>query len=242
MAGLFLPLLIALPLGALFLHRLRLSMLPAPNEEDDPYWWPESRRITSIFLRFTGGLKAEPTFVYVYVDNETRMGGLWGVVGSLRTIDWRNCSEVQVNATHWRTQSNTPWGLRQADYYVCRETASLVLLVETSYALNQTLDVLDWYWEQINYYGVDPDARVVVGLQNGTRCRMLWNVTSILNVMWLWMKYTEWLTKKERTVTFVLCQPCTVLLQQEHGNDVAPRIRVQTGAFRTLLRFDARCP
>jgi len=160
----------------------------------------------------------------------------------LRTIDWRNFSEAQVNATHWRTESNTPWGMRQADYYVRSENGSLILIVDTSYELNQTMDVLDWYWEQINYNGLDQNARVVVGLQNGTIARMAWNVSSIPNVTWVWMKYREWVTGDERTITFVLCQPCTVLLQREHGNDVAPKVSVRTGSFQTLVRFDAQCP
>jgi hypothetical protein len=176
------------------------------------------------------------------VDDETRFGGFWGVVGGLRTIDCRNFSQAQLNATHWRSQSRTPWGLRQVDFHVCSEHDSLVLVVNTSYQLNQTMNVLDWYWEQINYYGVDQNARVVVGLQNNTTRRMAWNVTSIPDVTWLWMKYREWVSGQERTVTFILCQPCTILLQREHGNDVAPQIRVQNGSFQTLVRFDAQCP
>jgi hypothetical protein len=35
--------------------------------------------------------------------------------------------------------------LRQTDYHVCNESGSLVLVVDTWYELNQTMDVLDWY-------------------------------------------------------------------------------------------------
>jgi hypothetical protein len=243
-AALLFVLLVVLPLAVVLLQRPQLQTPQEPNEENDAYWWPQSRTVRSLFLRFSAPQKArkEPTFVYVYVDHENRFGGFWGLVGGLRTIDWQNFSEAQLNATHWRTQSRTPWGLRQVDFHVCSEHGSLVLLVNTSYQLNQTMDVLDWYWEQINYYGVDQNARVVVGLQNNTTCRMAWNVTSIPDVTWLWMKYREWVGGQERTVSFMLCQPCTIFLQREHGNDVAPQIRVQNGSFQTIVRFDAQCP
>jgi hypothetical protein len=240
--ALFVVFLSVLPLAAFVLVGPPFQGSQGPSEQQDPYWWPESRTISSIFLRFTSGRKTEPTFVYLYVNQENRMGGLWGVIGAMRTIDWLNFSEAQLNATHWRTQSRTPWGLRQADYTVRSENGSLELVVDTSYELNQTMDVLDWYWEQINHNGTDLNARLAFGLQDGSTVRMAWNVTTIPNVVWLWMKYREWTSAKERTIIFVLCQPCTILLQREHGNDVAPRMNVRNGSFRTVVRFDARCP
>jgi hypothetical protein len=77
-AVLLFPLLVVLPLAALLLQRLQVQTPQEPSEEQDPYYWPRSERISSIFLRSTGASKSEPTFVWVHVKDECRMGGLWG--------------------------------------------------------------------------------------------------------------------------------------------------------------------
>jgi len=166
------------------------------------------------------------------------MGGLWGVIGTLRTINCWNYIENIVNQSHWFNRSHTPWGTRQADFYVHNGTLELI----TKYALNQTMPVLDWYWEQCNCWGVDKNARLVFGLCDNAVTEMKWRITNVPYVRWVWMKYTEWMTGKMRTVLFIFSQTCTISLREEHGNDITPMISVKTGAFQTLIRFDVSCP
>ena len=205
----------------------------------NPRAWQE-QAVTSINLRFSGvpGAPCEPSFVYIDVNNRTRMGGLWGVVGPLRTIQCWRYVEGQVNQTHWVCQSYTPWGPRQADFYVQNDS----LLLVTRYQLNQSMPVLDWYWEQCNAYGVDQNACVVVGRSDGCDTTVRWHVANIPYVMWIWMRYREWMTGELHAILFTLDYECTVLLREDHGNDVAPLVSVATGVFRTRIQFDVRCP
>jgi hypothetical protein len=221
-----------------------------PTTDDDTHepppqdWMP---RPVGVDLCFSGvpGSPAEPSFVYVYVNGENRMGGLWGIVDSVRTIDrgyltpWNprilHWWESQLNATHWRATTWLDIGTRQVDFYACNDT----LLLQTTYNLTCEVSIVDWYWEQCYQPGVDASAVFLAGYANGTVESVTnWRTGNITDALWFWLQYREWMTGKLRAVRFTLDAASTICLREDHGNDVAAEHRGQCVSYTTRIEFD----
>jgi len=220
-------------------HPEMVAWQPSTN----PNAWDEtSHPINDLSLQFS---TLEPSFVYLMINNRTRMGGLWGVVGTYRTIGGqippppRSATPGSpAGSKHLIAHSYIPYGTRIADFLVQNRT----LILTTTYNLNQTMPVLDWYWEQCYCWGVDPNARLVFGLSDGSRIDIKWTMRTVPYVQWIWLKYTEWMTGALRTVLFTLSHESTVLLKEDHGNDIAPLMHTANGTFQTVIQFDVSCP
>lgn len=228
-----------------------------PATDDDPYeppienWTPRS---VGVDLCFSGvpGSPAEPSFVYVYVNGENRMGGLWSIVDGVRSIDkgyltpWNprilRWWEQQLNATHWRTVTWLDIGTRQADFYACNDT----LLLQTTYNLTCEVSIVDWYWEQCYQPSVDARATFLARYTNGTVGSVMdWRTGNITDVLCFWLQYREWMTGKLRSVRFTLDAASTISLREDHGNDVAAEHRSQCVSYTTRIEFDTAgvlCP
>jgi hypothetical protein len=193
---------------------------------------------------------AEPSFVNVWVNGTNRMGGLWGIVDGVRTIDF-GCawavrdprllshSESTISCTHWRVSTTLDVGSRAVDFYADRN----VLTLKSSYCLNRSAVVTDFYWEMINVNGVDPNATVVIGYADGRVQQRTWGTGDYDGVVWVWMRFREWmLPQLMRQMLFIAREPVALQLREAHGNDILFTRVHSNASFTTEIHFDVPAP